>query len=677
VRRGSRTRRHLTLAVTALLALVVAASAHATFPGATGRVAFQSDREGDWEIYTMSPDGSDQRPLLDRPGTDEFNPAWAPNGKLVALATGPAGRSDAFDIATVNEDGTGFRTVVGGPTNDVWPRICLNDWIVFQRRAADGTSRIWKVRTDGTGLAQLTNGPGSDFEPACHPAGDKVAFSSTREGPPFGFEIGLDGKGVRKLTSVVALDLDYSPDGKLLAFASPDPSDGNTEIHTQDLATGAVTQRSHSPATSENRIPAFAPAFGDAVRFFPRAPLTAPNHAALFHTERLHDAGSAVFDERIILTTGIGTGIPLDPCERLGLPPITRSPQGPGDTGAPGQNSAPNAQPRIACTKKGKTLEIQGTAGSDRITITNGDGGTVVVTDGDKEIFSGPRSEFDKLEVRGSNGDVIQNRGSLKLVIFINNPAGTDTSAHVANNRLKIQGGPLTQSITVRKNEVTGKIDVLTNAAPGTEGGELIASFDSGDFHETLINQGPSVTDLFIDNSLKRVTVVPPRGRKEAKVTRIGNKVAIAPAKPNDPVYYTIKFGPGGLELIPLKKVGNKFVRIYRITVITPSVGSIDITGGPRLDTTYAGADATRLGEGVRAATGGRPVAVLMDTKGGNDIIECEGRDFRCTVKAGTGNDHIEVANGIREVIDAGPGRDTVLADRNDVVRNAEVVTRR
>ena len=66
-----------------------------------------------------------------------------------------------------------------------------------------------------------------------------------------------------------------------------------------------------------------------------------------------------------------------------------------------------------------------------------------------------------------------------------------------------------------------------------------------------------------------------------------------------------------------------------------------------------------------------------MDTKGGNDVIECEGRDFRCTVKAGPGNDRIEVANGIQEVVDAGPGRDTVVADPNDVVRNAEVVTRR
>ncbi len=657
------------LLVATFVGLVLAGPAGATFPGATGRLAFQSDREGDWEIYTMNPDGSDQRPLLDRPSTDEFNPAWSPNGSVVAFQTGKTG---AFDIAIVNADGTGFHLVVGGATNDRWPRYCLGDWIVFQRTAADGSSRIWKVRADGADLAQLTTGPGSDFEPTCHPGGSKVGFSSTRDGGPFGYEIALDGTGLRKITSVGALDLDYSPDGTLIAFAGPDPADGTTEIFTQSLATGQLVQRTFTSAGHENRIPTFTPSFGTSVGFLPRAPLGVLElpPKPLFYTQQNSD-------ETINVLPGVAIG--NDPCD-VSPQGALRMPSGPGDTGGLGKNSGQNVQPKTACTKKDRTLEIQTTLGADRITITdeNRPGGkNVVVKDGGNEIFSGPLSDFDKLTVRTTTGDVISNLGSLKLVIVKADPTGTDTSAWVANKRLKVEGGHLVSTITLKKVQVDGKtyVDVLTNAGPGLVGSERIARFDPADFNEIVVNPG-SATEVVLDDSLKRVIVNPRRNTKAATVTRVASEVSVVPLKPKDTVLYRFEFGPNGLEIVPLKQVGNKLVRIYTITIINPSVGSIDVTGGSNRDTTYAGSDEAREGQSARAAAGGRPIAVLMDTKGGNDIIECEGPDFRCTVKAGPGNDRIEVRNGLRDIVDGGPGRDVVLADPIDVVQNAEVVSR-
>jgi hypothetical protein len=40
-----------------LAALALAAPAHAAFPGANGKIAFHTDRDGNGEIYTMNADG--------------------------------------------------------------------------------------------------------------------------------------------------------------------------------------------------------------------------------------------------------------------------------------------------------------------------------------------------------------------------------------------------------------------------------------------------------------------------------------------------------------------------------------------------------------------------------------------------------------------------------------------
>jgi len=73
--------------VALLLALVgTAKEAEATFPGNNGKIAFASNRtsgegvnnpEGDFEIYTMSPNGERQINLTNDPAAD-LTPDWQP-----------------------------------------------------------------------------------------------------------------------------------------------------------------------------------------------------------------------------------------------------------------------------------------------------------------------------------------------------------------------------------------------------------------------------------------------------------------------------------------------------------------------------------------------------------------------------------------------------------------------
>ena len=69
-------------AAAALVASVLVATvgpAQAAFRGSNGKLAFRSDRDGDFEIYAMNPGGSDPVLLINN-ASDDQHPRWSPDG---------------------------------------------------------------------------------------------------------------------------------------------------------------------------------------------------------------------------------------------------------------------------------------------------------------------------------------------------------------------------------------------------------------------------------------------------------------------------------------------------------------------------------------------------------------------------------------------------------------------
>jgi len=82
-----------------------------------GTIAFASDRDGNYEIYVMNPDGSGQKRLTNNSAAD-FAPSWSPDGKRIAFTSDRDGNGEIY---LMNADGTGVRRLTNSPANDGGP----------------------------------------------------------------------------------------------------------------------------------------------------------------------------------------------------------------------------------------------------------------------------------------------------------------------------------------------------------------------------------------------------------------------------------------------------------------------------------------------------------------------------------------------------------------------------
>ena len=132
----------------ALAPVVATDRAEASFPGANGRIAFTGslasdstpeNPEGDQEIYTMAPDGTDIQQLTSNT-TADTHASWSWDGQQIVF----------------------------GSARD--------------RTENDNNTEIYVMNADGTNQIRLTNHPADDAQPTLSPDGTQIAFESKRTG---------------------------------------------------------------------------------------------------------------------------------------------------------------------------------------------------------------------------------------------------------------------------------------------------------------------------------------------------------------------------------------------------------------------------------------------------------------------------------------------------------------
>jgi Tol biopolymer transport system component len=196
---------------------IAAAKGGGTLP-IPGRIVYTSQVTGDFEIYSMNPDGTDPRRLTSSPGLD-LEPVVSPNGKKIAFVSF---RTGALEIFTMNTDGSGVRqlTSLGGAAREpAWSPDGRR--IAFAYGTAATGYDIHLMHASGSGVQRLTTDPSDDRHPTWSPDGKQIAFRSDRTGTPNIYIMQSDGSGVSPFTScpLACIDPAWSPDGAHIAYA--------------------------------------------------------------------------------------------------------------------------------------------------------------------------------------------------------------------------------------------------------------------------------------------------------------------------------------------------------------------------------------------------------------------------------------------------------------------------
>ncbi len=162
------------------------------------RLVFTSNRNGDLDLYTMRPDGSDVRRVTTRRGYDG-GAFFSPDGRqLVFRSYLPKTAAEEAEY-----------------------REMLAKDLVLPRH-----TEIYLCNADGSNMRQLTDNGALNFAPYFTPDGKQILFSSNLKNPnSFNFDlflINLDGSGLEQITFDEGFDSFpmFSPDGKYLVWTS-------------------------------------------------------------------------------------------------------------------------------------------------------------------------------------------------------------------------------------------------------------------------------------------------------------------------------------------------------------------------------------------------------------------------------------------------------------------------
>lgn len=173
-------------------------------------------------IYVMNADGSNVVQLTDAE-TSSSNPAWSPDGTMIAFSRRMNDSSEIFVVKVASGETsrlTSFQHRKGHALQPSWSPD--GEFIVYNFKGNSSNSDLYLLEVKSGRSSRLTDTPGNDEYPAWSPDGGKIAFTTTTNPWKYVFVIDSDGSNLTALSGEVEEYYDqhpsWSPDGKQIVF---------------------------------------------------------------------------------------------------------------------------------------------------------------------------------------------------------------------------------------------------------------------------------------------------------------------------------------------------------------------------------------------------------------------------------------------------------------------------
>jgi Tol biopolymer transport system component len=221
------------------------------------RIAFMSDRDGNWEVYIVDRDGENLLNLTNNPGNDGI-PIQSPGQDQLTFASDRDG--SGLDLFQANLDGSNVINITQTPDSNEVPIAWSPDveHLVLVSDQNGSTDILLMQPTDGEMLNLSERDGAWSFDDWSSKTGRFILTIETFEGLSL-FVTDLAGDTHQTLTdgSFPAAGGRWSPDEQKVAFMAQTPESGSIDIYVVDVADGEPINLTQSP--SSDRYPRWSP----------------------------------------------------------------------------------------------------------------------------------------------------------------------------------------------------------------------------------------------------------------------------------------------------------------------------------------------------------------------------------------------------------------------------------
>lgn len=202
-----------------------------------GSIIYNSKQDGNFEVYTMNPDGSNPKNISNHPKTD-YAFCWSKKRNAIYFYSNRDGNDEIYKM---NTDGSVIENISNHSASDRVPEVSKNGkWLAFQSNRDEKSGEIYLMNLESKNTIRLTNNDLYEESPCFSSNGKKILFTRQISEKKDTVEVNngeifildLKTKKEIRLTHKDGFDsgAKFSPNQKQIAFYGKDEITGNYDI---------------------------------------------------------------------------------------------------------------------------------------------------------------------------------------------------------------------------------------------------------------------------------------------------------------------------------------------------------------------------------------------------------------------------------------------------------------